>query len=190
MSSSTRNIIQVNGHQIPYTVKKSRRAKHLRLSISGNQLTLTVPWLIPLIIGNKFLHANLNWIKKNLSKIISPLPQNRFSSHQITEFKIQTRKLVRHRLAHYNQYYNFKYSRITIRNQKTRWGSCSHNKTLSFNFRLALLPPELSDYIVVHELCHLKEMNHSSKFWSLVSQTIPNYRQLRRRLKPYSYKLY
>jgi len=88
----------------------------------------------------------------------------------------RAKKLINERLKYYNQFYNFVYHKISIRRQKTRWGSCSSNKQLSFNYKLFFLPIELVDYVVVHELCHLKEMNHGKKFWQLVSQTIPDHK--------------
>ena len=91
--------------------------------------------------------------------------------------------LVTLRLAHFNTLYNFKYNRISIRNQFSRWGSCSRKGNLNFNFRIALLPSELADYIIVHELCHLGEFNHSKKFWNLVTLTIPNWQRLRNELR-------
>ncbi len=93
--------------------------------------------------------------------------------------KEDARQLVVARIAHYNLHYKFEFNRIAIRNQATRWGSCSSAGNLNFNYRLVYLPLELVDYIVVHELCHLWEFNHSRKFWDLVAQTIPNWSQNR-----------
>ena len=101
----------------------------------------------------------------------------------IKKYKKITRNLVYARLEFFNQIYNFKYNRIAIRNQKTRWGSCSSDKNLNFNYRLCLLPPFIADYIIVHEMCHLAELNHSLSFWQLVSQAIPNYKEIERELK-------
>ena len=75
------------------------------------------------------------------------------------------------------------YGRITIREQKTRWGSCSSKGNLNFNWKLILLAPELLDYVVVHELAHRREMNHSKNFWKIVEAELPDYRERRRRLK-------
>ncbi len=97
--------------------------------------------------------------------------------------KESARKLVHERLEYFNQLYNFKYNKVAIRNQKTRWGSCSRRGNLNFSYRLALMEPRLADYIIVHELCHLKEFNHSQNFWDLVAQQFPDYRELRKRLK-------
>ncbi|MBU4082699.1 M48 family metallopeptidase [Patescibacteria group bacterium] len=86
------------------------------------------------------------------------------------------------RVALYNEIYNFNFNRISVKNQKTRWGSCSEKGNLNFNYRIVLLPIEMADYIIVHELCHLGELNHSPKFWNLVAKTMPNYLEIRKRL--------
>ncbi|MBU1289943.1 M48 family metallopeptidase [Patescibacteria group bacterium] len=86
------------------------------------------------------------------------------------------------RVALYNEIYNFNFNRISVKNQKTRWGSCSEKGNLNFNYRIVLLPIEMADYIIVHELCHLGELNHSPKFWNLVARAMPNYLEIRKRL--------
>lgn len=99
------------------------------------------------------------------------------------KYKNQAATLVKNRLEYFNLIYNFKYNRIVIRNQKTRWGSCSRKGNLNFNYKIVLLPPKAADYIIVHELCHLGEFNHSRNFWNLVTQTVPDYKDIRRSLK-------
>ena len=86
-------------------------------------------------------------------------PSLRYLKH-----KEVARTLVRERLEYFNAFYGYEYKRIAIKNHKSRWGSCSKKGNLNFNYRIALLPSELADYIVVHELCHLGEFNHSPKF--------------------------
>lgn len=87
------------------------------------------------------------------------------------------------RIEYFNKIYNFSYEKINIKNPRTRWGSCSKKGNLNFNYKILHLPPKLADYIIVHELCHLKEFNHSPRFWNLVSQTIPNYKKCRKDLR-------
>lgn len=97
--------------------------------------------------------------------------------------KEAARALVLSRLAHWSGAYDVSWTSVSIRNQKTRWGSCSKRGGLSFNYRLALIPMHLADYVIVHEMCHLKEFNHSKNFWDLVARTIPDWRVRRAELK-------
>ena len=92
------------------------------------------------------------------------------------EYKEAARTLVHQRLEHFNQHYQLSYNRISIKNTRSRWGSCSSKQNLNFSYKLLFLPTHLRDYIIVHELCHLKEMNHRPQFWTLVAEQIPEYR--------------
>jgi hypothetical protein len=105
------------------------------------------------------------------------------SRRDYVRYKEHARDLVRARLAHFNREYGFAIGRIAIRNQKSRWGSCSKKGNLNFSYRLILLPREVADYIIVHELCHLGQFNHSPRFWALVALSCPDYRALRARLR-------
>lgn len=93
------------------------------------------------------------------------------------------------RVAYFNEFTGGSYNRITIRDQKTRWGSCSAKGTLSFNWRLMLAPPSIPDYVIVHELCHLTYMNHSAAFWQKVESVYPDYRTARKWLKDHGHEL-
>lgn len=105
------------------------------------------------------------------------------SKKAFVEHQAKALVIVTDRVAHFNKVYGFKVVTIRIKNQTTRWGSCSKKGNLNFNFRLVHLPSELIDYLVVHELCHLGQFNHSAAFWDLVAQTVPNHAKLRQRLK-------
>ena len=97
--------------------------------------------------------------------------------------RASARALVHARLEHFNQYYHFSYNKVAIRNQKTRWGSCSSKGNLNFSVRILTLSPEAQDYLIIHELCHLKEFNHSSRFWALVAEQCPDYKRIRASMK-------
>lgn len=95
----------------------------------------------------------------------------------------QARRFVENRISHFNKFYNFEINHVAIKNQSTRWGSCSSKGNLNFNYKIIYLRKELADYLIVHELCHLGELNHSRRFWTLVSQTIPNYVSINKELR-------
>ena len=90
---------------------------------------------------------------------------------------------VRHFLLHYNARYGIIVGKIAIRNQKSRWGSCSKKGNLNFNYKLVFMPPAIRDYVIVHEICHIKEFNHGRGFWSLVAETVPDWKKLRKELR-------
>ncbi len=99
------------------------------------------------------------------------------------KYKQQALALAQKRLEHFNKIYGFKINKINIKNQKTRWGSCSKKGNLNFNYKIVLISERLADYIILHELCHLKEFNHKQKFWNLVGQTMPEYLTIKKELK-------
>ena len=99
------------------------------------------------------------------------------------EKREQARIFVENRISYFNKYYNFNINRIAIKNTKTRCGSCSSKGNLNFNYKIIYLKPELADYLIVHELCHLGEFNHSKKFVALISKTIPDYDKVNKELR-------
>lgn len=100
--------------------------------------------------------------------------------------KTHARAVINERVRHFADMHAFLYGRITIRNQRRRWGSCSKRGNLNFNYRLIFLPTHLMDYVVVHELCHLREFNHSPAFWKEVESILPEYRSHKKELQQMS----
>jgi len=119
-------------------------------------------------------------MKKQI-KLYNILFRNNKSNY--LKHKEEALKFISERVDYYNNIYKFDFNRISIRNQRTRWGSCSSKKNLNFNYRLLFLPKRISDYIIVHELCHLKELNHSRRFWNLVAEVVPDYLDIRKELR-------
>ena len=105
------------------------------------------------------------------------------------EKKETTRIFVENRLSYFNKFYKFEINRVAIKNTSRRWGSCSSKKNLNFNYKIIYLKPHLADYLIVHELCHLGQLNHSRKFWALVSKTIPDYAKINKELRKVHIKL-
>jgi predicted metal-dependent hydrolase len=178
--------LAIQGNTIEYTQKISSRGRTLRLSIyHDGRVMLTVPKQANQMVVEKFLMDKSDWILKKVDYsikhpriVLGGATASEFASH-----KDSARTLVQSRLTHFNQLYGFAWKSITIRNQSTRWGSCSKQGNLSFNYKIVQLPSELCDYIIVHELCHLKELNHSPKFWKQVERAMPAYKLLRKKLK-------
>lgn len=171
---------------LQYTVRKNKRAKHLRLRVTGDGLVMvSAPaWLGGRVI-EAFVQEKTAWLREKLD-LVKLIPQQATQAKRHQAYLVHkeaARGLVEERVAKWNQIYQFPVGRVTIRNQKSRWGSCSSQRNLSFNYRIVHLTPSEQDYIVVHELCHLKEMNHSPRFWALVEKTVPDYRALKHSLR-------
>ena len=148
--------------------------------------------------ADKFVDEKREWIEKTVDKMMRKserakkrvprmeLPRLRRGTKNYKEAQEQARKLVEERLNYFARAYPSSYSRVFIRNQKTLWGSCSRAGNLNFNYKIIHLAPELVDYIIVHELCHLREMNHSKKFWDLVGKEIPDHVMRRKQLRGFT----
>jgi predicted metal-dependent hydrolase len=175
-------------NKVPVEVRQSVRARQVRIVVyPDGAVVATHPSYILYPHFYMFLESKIDWIQEKRSffqkHTVLPVPRVRHSKKEYRIYQEKTRQLVQDRLLHFNQFYGFTYKRIFIRNQKTRWGSCSKAGNLNFNYKLCLLPPHLADYIVVHELCHLGELNHSTRFWSLVQKTMPMHKHHRQELK-------
>ena len=183
-------------YELPYTlIRSSRKSCSISIAADG-QITVRVP----LRTGDReILHLltdRQHWIitkylqqrEKQESKPVSDLTE--LQRAELTKRYIAAAKdYFPKRAAYFRQFTGGIYQRITIRDQKTRWGSCSARGTLSFNWRLMLAPPAILDYVVVHELCHLTHMDHSPAFWQAVEAVCPDYRDSRKWLKEHGQEL-
>lgn len=178
--------IKLHEKKVEYTLKMSKRARRMRLAIYGSgDFVVTVPHAASELVIEQFILRKSQWVLDKLAyfkqfsgRIFTKNTKQEFSLHKESALVLAVE-----RMAHFNEIYQFKWGKVTIRNQKTRWGSCSKKGNINFNYKIALLPAHLTDYIIVHELCHLKEFNHSRNFWSLVAQAVPNHRESYNELK-------
>ncbi len=177
--------------QIPNChVLRSLRARRLRITVGRTgEVKITVPLFSSLGAVTRFVEEHRSWILKKQTQFLknpvatgNPLLHRR-SRAEYMRTKEQVRALVKERVEFYNCFYGFPVGSIAIRAQKSRWGSCSKKGNLNFNYKIIHLPQELRDYIVVHELCHIKEFNHSPRFWTLVAKQMPGYREMRKKLR-------
>jgi len=160
-------------------VRRSRRARRWTLTVPwGDAIVLTVPVGMPESEIEAVLASHREWIARERA---AQAPRLRLESRRVSEAeaRLAARELVTMVLEEEAPALGVTYGQVQIRDQRTRWGSCSARGTLSFNWRLALAPFEVLDYVVVHELCHLREPNHSSRFWRLVASRRPSWRRQR-----------
>ncbi|MFA7319779.1 MAG: SprT family zinc-dependent metalloprotease [Parcubacteria group bacterium] len=177
--------IILGGHKIAYTLRKNRQSKHLRLSVSADaSVRVTVPLRVSEKMAETFLRAKADWVMNRLAdfakRASAMQPPTRAD---YLKYKELAREIAEKKLQHFNLEYGYQWKKVAIRNTRTRWGSCSSSGNLNFSYRIIYLPAHLCDYIVVHELCHLGQFNHSAKFWNLVAQAVPDYKGRRREIK-------
>jgi len=163
-------------------IRSDRKSTSLEIKRSGD-VVLRAPRRLPEREIRAFLENHKIWLVKKLEEqaACQPYPFPEFESIAQDEME-KIRKLFSAKVAYYAEIMGVAYGRITIRNQRTRWGSCSSKGNLNFNYRLAYLPEELLDYVVVHELAHRIHMNHSLKFWQTVELYCPGYRECKKQL--------
>lgn len=131
----------------------------------------------------RFVESKQSWISRHLAKLDQQPDAIPLTAEEIESLSARARQMIPIRTAHFARQMGVSYGRITIRTQHTRWGSCSSAGNLNFNCLLMLAPEEVLDYVIVHELCHRKEMNHSPKFWSEVEKSLPDHFRCRQWLK-------
>lgn len=168
-----------------YTVVTSPRARRISITVRRDgSVRVAKPRWVSTRTAEEFVRRSERWIMRARAHMDTLPKTSRIESskQEYKKYKHAALELLERRVRHFNAHYRLHYGRIVVRNQKSRWGSCSRSGNLSFNYRLALLPPELADYVVVHELCHLREMNHSKRFWALVAETIPEHKDRRKAL--------
>lgn len=168
---------------------RSRR-KTISIQIDGNLcITVRAPLRMPEYAIREFIEEREEWIEKHLAKMrerqekLQPEPQEMLTVEEIRALAKEAADYIPGRVSFYARKIGVRYGRITIRNQRSRWGSCSSRGNLNFNCLLMLTPPEVIDYVVVHELCHRLEMNHSQAFWAEVERVLPDYRKYEKWLK-------
>ncbi|SEG00536.1 hypothetical protein SAMN04487934_10684 [Eubacterium ruminantium] len=170
-----------------YEIIRSRRKTIAILIKPDCSVVVRAPYRISKSVVEDFVKEKSSWIEKHLDKMKALQEEKpeciRLSEEEIRRLSDESLKVIPPRVKEIAEKMGVSYGRITIRNQKTRWGSCSSKGNLNFNCQLMLLPEELRDYVIIHELCHRIEMNHSVRFWTEVERYCPQYMKLRKKLK-------
>lgn len=173
------------------TIIKSRR-KTIAIQVNSDlSVTVRAPYGVTEKYIEEFLNKNEAWISKQMNEIkVKKKSVESGNVENVTLDKIkaladQALEIIPTRVEYFARIIGVTYGNITIRNQKTRWGSCSSKGNLNFNYQLYYLPDELLDYVVIHELAHRRYMDHSKEFWDEVEKYCPDYRERRQQLKKY-----
>ena len=183
--SATNKTVDVKGVG-PVLFERSRRAKRIIISVkSCKEVRVAVPYRSSFKKAEEFASTKTDWIKKQMLKI---------KRHQIERYHVpgipidreEVRTKLIERLKWLANKHEYSYNRVFIRNQKTRWGSCSHKNNISLNAKLVRLPDELADYVILHELTHTKKKDHSKAFWAELDKLVGNGKRMSSRLKRYS----
>jgi predicted metal-dependent hydrolase len=185
--------LQLEKQKIDYILKVSKRARYMRLAIHRDgRCVVTTPKGVPESIVERFLIRKSAWIISKIEYFLNikgvTFKSKKEERDDYLKYKDEALVLVNNRIKHFNKIYNHSWNKILIKSQKTRWGSCSRKGNLNFNYKIALLPAKPADYIIIHELCHLSQFNHSEKFWELVALSMPDYKEVRNELKELSLK--
>jgi predicted metal-dependent hydrolase len=175
-------------------IKKSFR-KTISLSIENDGVVLVrAPSFLTKAQIEKFIKEKDQWLRKSLKKIKERKEKaQRFNElidpNKIKDYRERARTLLTDRTDYFAEKYNLDYSRLRISSAKTRWGSCNHQNGLNLNWKILFAPPQVQDYLVAHELAHTVHRNHQQKFWRLVENMHPQYKESRRWLKQNSHLL-
>ncbi len=167
--------------------------KTLKMTITREgTIRMQAPYGFPKAFIEKFVREKQNWIYKKIeeneeeTKRLGPP----LSFEERGAYFKAAQEYFPKRVEYYANLLNVTIGRITIREQKTRWGSCSSKGNLNFNWRLMLAPEEVRDYVVLHEVAHRKEMNHSEDFWEIVGTTMPDYERRKQWLEEHARELW
>lgn len=167
-------------------IRSSRKTMVLEVTGEG-KVIVRAPKRMPQTEIERFVQDKSFWIEKSLEKMQSRKQERgsleKLSMEEIRRLADEALRVLPEKTSFFARKVGVTYGKITIRNQKSRWGSCSAKGNLNYNCLLMLAPEEVQDYVVVHELCHRKEMNHSDRFWNEVEKVLPDYRERREWLK-------
>lgn len=175
------NEIKYNGEKIPYIIKKSK-IKNLYIHIKEGQVIVKAPIRLKEEYIQEFINRKSKWIYENVKG---------YEKKTKIEQKIETKdieklkNIIEKSVQKYSKNLKVVPNKVTIKDIKYAWGSCSSKKNITINLKLAPKDEKTIEYVVLHEMCHLKEMNHSKSFWNLVESNMPNYKIYKNKLKDY-----
>ncbi len=163
-------------------IRSDRKTISLEIDRDG-EVIVRAPKRMSVRQIEQFVTEKSAWLQKHLAKRAAQPEERAFTPEEIARLTALAQEVLPPLVTEYAAKLGVTYNRLTVRHQKTRWGSCSSQGNLNFNCLLVLMPPDVRDYVIVHELCHRKELNHSPRFWAEVARVMPDYQQRERWLK-------
>lgn len=168
---------------MPYTLRRSTRARRTRVTVHPDgSVVVTAPVGEREEVIRRFVQRHEAWIAAARSRAAKRTPLY-IRRSDIPRLKRTAKEFAERAAARFAAFYGVRVGTITIRAQRTRWGSCSHRGDLSINYRIAALPLPLAEYVIAHEVCHILELNHSPRFWAHLARSIPDHAERRRALR-------
>ena len=171
--------LEYKGKVIPYKLIRTK-VKNLYIYIKDGKVTVKIPYVLSKKRQEEFVNKKANWISKKLEE--EKRKQNKKEEKIEEKDIIELQEFVKKYVEKYSKILKVSPNKVRIKNIKYAWGSCSVNKNITINSKLAIKNEEIVEYVVLHEMCHLLEMNHSKKFWKLVGENIKDYKKLRKEL--------
>ena len=171
----------------PVLFEHSKRAKRINISVKPSRgVRVAVPYGVSFKKALKFVHVKAEWVEKHLEKMKRYEIERKTIQDNLSHIdKSIAKRLLTGRLKHLAKKHGFTYNKVSIRNQKTRWGSCSARDNISLNMKLVVLPDELMDYVILHELVHTRRKDHSKRFWVELDKYVANGKVMASRLRKY-----
>ena len=179
--------VEINGIG-PVLFERSKRARHVNISVKPFKgVRVAVPDRVSFNKAEVFVRTKIDWIKMQLEKMKRYEREYNLTSGVNDDIdKVKAKNILTGRLKYLAEKHGFTYNRVFIRNQRTRWGSCSHKNNISLNAKLVLLPEELVDYVILHELVHTDRKDHSKAFWTEMDKLVRDGKKMSSRLNKYS----
>ena len=170
----------------PILFERSTRARRIIISVKpSNGVRVAIPNRVSFRSALEFVNLKKRWIQKHLVRIKQMESQRQAVNSSVIIDEVKAKKKLTNRLRQLAVQHGFTYNRVAIRNQKTRWGSCSHRNNINLNMKLVLLPDELVDYVIMHELVHTRIHDHSKRFWAELYKYVEDGKAMSKRLRGY-----
>lgn len=172
----------------PILLERSARARRMNITLRPfKDVRVAVPAGVSFKVAEQFARSRAEWLKHHLPKMKTLETLYRTAAlTQVAVDKNAAGNILVHRLREIAEKHGYKYNRVTVRNQKTRWGSCSNTNNISLNAKLTLLPDDLRDFILLHELVHTRVKNHGHQFWAEIVKAEPRARELAKKINTHS----